>query len=84
MAESRFGEQSASVDFELLFTISPADHDLCRKTFSKHGFGFYTIGEVNELGKNILVSEDGEQHALPGVAWAQQTSDYLGEIIGRH
>jgi thiamine-monophosphate kinase len=75
---------SASVDFELLFTISPAEHDLCRKAFSEHGLGFHIIGEVNELGKNIFVSEDGEQHGLPGVAWAQQTSDYLGEIIGRH
>ena len=72
---------SASVDFELLFTISPADLDRCTKAFAEQRLGFQVIGQVNTLGNNILVGDNGEEHILPGIPWAQQTSDYLGEII---
>lgn len=75
---------SASVDFELVFTISPSEEAVCKKLFSDQGLAFHVIGRTNALGKNLLVSDNGDEHILPGIAWEQQTGDYLGEIIGRH
>lgn len=74
---------SASVDFELVFTISPSQEEMCKNTFFEHGLAFEVIGHVNTSAKNILLSDNGDEHVLPGIAWAQQTGDYLGEIIGR-
>lgn len=75
---------SASVDFELLFTISPSELDRCQKMFAEKALSFKVIGQTNTSGKNILVSDNGDEQILPGIPWAQQTTDYLGEIIGRH
>jgi thiamine-monophosphate kinase len=74
---------SASVDFSLVFTISPAEEESCREQFTRNGFSLHVIGQVNSCGKNLLVYENGDEHVLPGIIWAQQTGDYLGEIIGR-
>ena len=50
---------SASVDFSLLFTISPSEEKTCRRLFSEGGATFDVIGHVNTSGKNVLVREDG-------------------------
>ena len=73
---------SASVDFELLFTIPASNYDLCTSLFQENGCSYTIIGEVNFLGKNILSSESCEIEDLPGVAWDQQNRDFLEDIIG--
>lgn len=73
---------SASVDFELMFTISPEQERFCSELFKKYGCNYSVIGEVNSLNKNILLDSSGNQLELPGVEWKQQTGDYLKEIIG--
>src|ERR1041385_565794 len=44
---------SASVDFELMFTISAANESHCRRLFEEEGLGFTVIGQVNSEGKNL-------------------------------
>jgi thiamine-monophosphate kinase len=73
---------SASVDFELLFTIAPTDMESCHREFQQHGLSFHVIGQTNTLGRNVLVDPQGRETVMPGVPWAQQTGDYLREIIG--
>jgi thiamine-monophosphate kinase len=72
---------SSSVDFELMFTMSPDKQDLCSQLFEQNGCTYSIIGKVNSLGKNVLINENGQPIDLPGVAWKQQTGDYLKEII---
>ncbi|MCB0539117.1 MAG: thiamine-phosphate kinase [Bacteroidetes bacterium] len=75
---------SASVDFELLFTIPKSKKQECLDTFEKQGLNMYIIGEVNDRNKNILVDTNNTEKDLPGVTWKQQqTSDYLKQIIGK-
>jgi len=72
---------SASVDFELLFTISPEKQLLCSTLFRERGCKYTVIGEVNSLGRNILLDRNDDETEVPGVSWHQQTGDYLEEII---
>jgi thiamine-monophosphate kinase len=72
---------SASVDFELMFTISPEKQEECRQLFQAKGLPYSIIGEVNGLGRNILINELGEEQELPGVAWNHQSGDYLSSIL---
>lgn len=72
---------SASVDFELVFTIAPHEQARCRDTFARHGLHFEVIGTVNSTGKNTIVSEEGNETILPGVPWVQQTDNYLSQIV---
>lgn len=74
---------SASVDFELMFTISSANESRCRRLFEEEGLGFTVIGQVNSEEKNILITPDGQLTNFPGMAWKQQTGDFLADIIGR-
>ena len=72
---------SASVDFQLLFTIAPQKLPLCTKLFKEIGGTCTVIGEVNHERKNLLVTRNGDTTELPGVAWKQQTGNYLKEIV---
>ncbi|WP_077920578.1 thiamine-phosphate kinase [Spirosoma sp. 209] len=73
---------SASVDFELLFTISQENRDRCLEEFNKRGFKMTIIGEVNNLGRNVLLDSNNVERSLPGTVWKQQQSDdYLKQII---
>jgi thiamine-monophosphate kinase len=72
---------SASVDFELMFTISPEKQEECRRLFQAKGLPYNIIGEVNGLGRNVLINELGEERELPGVAWNHQSGDYLSRIL---
>lgn len=74
---------SASVDFELMFTLSPHNQKLCSALLADKGCKFSVIGEVNKVNKNILVDSNGNEVELPGVVWKQQTGDYLKQIINR-
>lgn len=75
---------SASVDFELLFTIPKDKYKECLESFKAEGLNLYVIGEVNNRKKNILIDSPSSEKDLPGVTWKQQqSSDYLKQIIGK-
>jgi thiamine-monophosphate kinase len=75
---------SASVDFELLFTIPEERKKECLLKFQEKALKMTIIGEVNNEGRNILIDSDGKERQLPGVTWNQQSSsDYLKQIIGK-
>jgi thiamine-monophosphate kinase len=74
---------SASVDFQLLFTMSPDKHELCARIFADQGLEYATIGEVNHGPKNCLIYSDGTRADLPGVPWRQQKCDLVKEVIRR-
>lgn len=69
---------SASVDFELLFTIDREIEAECVEAFKKKGLKFSVIGEVNDLQKNYVRRSNGLQTALPGMPFDQRP---IQEII---
>lgn len=71
---------SASVDFELLFTIARTDVEKCSHQFEELGSDFAVIGEVNSMDRNILVDHRGYETDLPGTPWDHQSGDFLGKI----
>jgi thiamine monophosphate kinase len=72
---------SASVDFELMFTMPAGKEKECSRLFDQSGATFTVIGEVSAGPANVLVTAEGLRETLPGVAWKQQTGDYLKEIV---
>lgn len=74
---------SASVDFELLFTIPRNRVDETETALSSAGCAMTVIGEAKSTGPNQLVVASGESIVLPGVAWDHQTDDYLASIVMR-
>ncbi|RSN20734.1 thiamine-phosphate kinase [Amycolatopsis sp. WAC 01416] len=56
-----------SVDFELVFTISPGQVDDLAEALS-----FHRIGVVTEKREVVLTGENGERTDLPGKAWRHQ------------
>jgi thiamine-monophosphate kinase len=75
---------SASVDFELLFTIPKEKEKECLLKFEESKLQMTIIGKVNKEGRNILIDRNGNEKQLPGVTWnQQQNSDYLKQIIGK-
>lgn len=73
---------SASVDFELLFTVSPDKFDACQSAFESAGFELHRIGEASEGEGTALRRADGSQVELPGVAWRHQQEDVV-EMLRR-
>ena len=74
---------SASVDFELLFSLPVGRVTETMVALSHVGCHATVIGEVIQQGDNLLVDRAGTERILPGVAWQQQTGDYLADIIRR-
>ena len=73
---------SASVDFELLFTIPAIKRAETETAFAAQGFALHIIGETNGLDHNVLIDADGTQRPIPGTVWKQQTgTDFIHEII---
>jgi len=68
---------SASVDFELAFTVARDMEAPCRAALATIGTPLSVIGEVNESGRNEVLMPGGERRPLPGVAWRHQTDDVL-------
>ncbi|MEU5068826.1 thiamine-phosphate kinase [Streptomyces virginiae] len=66
---------SASSDFQLAFTIAPADLEDCREDFAEAGLEFHVIGEATDSDRAEAVDGRGAVRPLPGVAWKHQTSD---------
>jgi thiamine-monophosphate kinase len=74
---------SASVDFELLFTVPAPRVDETLAALKEVGCVATPIGRATEKAVNLLISGDGTPMPMPGVAWEQQTGDYLADIIKR-
>lgn len=74
---------SASVDFELLFTVRKDDAKRTVGALNRQGCSAAIIGESIDRGSNRLVDAAGHEHELPGMAWQQQQGDYLADIIRR-
>lgn len=69
---------SASVDFELAFTLPPAAdalrHDL-------EGLGCSHVGRCGPFGPSVLIGDDAEVSPLPGVSWKHQGEDVVLTIL---
>lgn len=72
---------SASVDFELLFTISPEKLESCQETFNQREMSMTVIGEVNNIGKNQMLNTAGQLQKIPGVAWDHRPIQEIIEEI---
>jgi thiamine-monophosphate kinase len=66
---------SASVDFELLFTVAAEQLEACRQAFRRAGLPLYEIGETKHGLGAVLRRRDGSITALPGVGWRHQQED---------
>ena len=73
---------SASVDFELLFTIPRAVEERCSALFKERELSFSVIGHTNSSGQNEIVL-DGITVPLPGTAWNQQYGDLIEQVVRR-
>lgn len=73
---------SASVDFELMFTIPRDRFTRCADLFEENSVECIVIGEVNADGVNVIVHSDGKRSEIPGLAWKQQGDGYLKAIVG--
>lgn len=74
---------SASVDFELLFTVRREDVVHTLETIRSTGCTVAIIGEAIDQDTNIFIREDGTQTQMPGIAWQQQTGDFIKDIVDR-
>jgi len=72
---------SASVDFELLISIDSEQLKEAVKIFNQNNMTLFPIGNVNKKGKNELIRNNGLSTEIPGVAWKQQSNDFIKEII---
>lgn len=72
---------SASVDFELLFTVPSASVGETIDALRQAGCMACAIGEAIGGTENVLCDTAGTETPLPGLAWQQQTGDYLTGII---
>jgi thiamine-monophosphate kinase len=74
---------SASVDFELLFTVPPSRLEACKKAFAVADFPLYEIGEASEGAGAAMRRQDGSLADLPGVQWRHQQEDAAGLLRNR-
>lgn len=73
---------SASSDFQLAFTLNPADLEACRAEFASSGLGFRVIGRATADEQCRLLGQDGSSRPLPGVAWKHQKEDISNLVYG--
>lgn len=72
---------SASVDFELLCTMSKEDYESISTVFIERGYNLFLVWEVNENGKNNIIRNDGKSYDIPWTEWKQQSEDFIRNII---
>jgi len=72
---------SASVDFELFFTLSPDDYKNVTSIFSCKWYGIYKVWIVNFLGENQIERLSWSVTEIPWVEWKQQSWDFIRDII---
>ncbi|MBR9847557.1 MAG: thiamine-phosphate kinase [Algicola sp.] len=72
---------SASVDFELLFSIPEKELSRAKELFQKSQSKIIPIGRVNNNSANILETKNGEITPIPGIEWKQQATDFIKDIL---
>jgi thiamine-monophosphate kinase len=71
---------SASVDFELAFTVSREAMPRCRSRFAELGLDIRIIGEATAEPGIRLIRRDGNVTPLPGVPWRHQDAAFRAEL----
>lgn len=74
---------SASVDFQLAFTINENDLVKCEKLFTKNNLNFHVIGKVYDGKSNMLAKNSGEISDFPGIPWDQQVQDIVQLVLNK-
>lgn len=74
---------SASVDFELAFTVPPGDLGRCRDRFAQLGLDIRVIGEAIADPAISLARRDGGVTGLTGVPWRHQGAAFRSELSNR-
>lgn len=74
---------SASVDFELLFTVAPERFETVQRAFTDAGHALHVIGEAVDGNGIKLRASDGELSDFAGVEWRHQSEDIAGLLTER-
>jgi thiamine-monophosphate kinase len=75
---------SASVDFHLMFTLSPDELDAAQKALQDEGYELHVIGEaISNAETSCFVRTDGSASTVPGIAWKQQSGNVAQIILGK-
>lgn len=72
---------SASVDFQLAFTLDPVLLSRCQKLFRAAAREMHVIGKATEVKELRLRSPYGGLKPLPGVAWRHQDGNIAKLVI---
>lgn len=71
---------SASVDFQLAFTVPPAELPRCQASFADHDLDLRVIGEATRDTAVSMLQRNGSTVPLPGVPWRHQGSAFPAEL----
>jgi thiamine-monophosphate kinase len=75
---------SASVDFHLMFTISPNELEATQKALRDEGYELHAIGQaISNTETSCLVRRDGSESTVLGTAWKQQSGNVAQIILGK-
>jgi thiamine-monophosphate kinase len=75
---------SASVDFHLMFTISPNELEATQTALRDEGYELHAIGQaITNAETSCLVRMDGSESTVPGTAWKQQSGNVAQIILGK-
>ena len=74
---------SASVDFQLAFTVDPADLGACAQAFDQADRQMHVIGRATGGMELMLQGSTGDPVPLPGVAWRHQGGNIAKLAVGR-
>jgi thiamine-monophosphate kinase len=75
---------SASVDFHLMFTISPQQLEAAQKALRDEGHELHAIGQaISNTDTSCLVRMDGSVSTVPGTAWKQQRGNVAQIILDK-
>jgi thiamine-monophosphate kinase len=74
---------SASVDFELLFTVPSTQVKSLHAKALEAGLAFFEIGTADIEFQNELIQDDGSLTEFDGTTWDHQTGNFVKDIIDR-
>jgi thiamine-monophosphate kinase len=73
---------SASVDFQLMFTVASQNLDTVQQALEASGSSLHIIGQaINNSASSKLVCNSGIVSDIPGLAWNQQEKDVTEVIL---
>ena len=66
---------SASVDFELVFSVPPEKYNACQKLFLQNACELHKIGVITSTPEHKFRRKNGDLQDLPGIGWKHQLGD---------